>query len=363
MTKLIQIDGSEGEGGGQILRSSVALSILTGKPFEIVKIRAKRSQPGLRPQHCESILSAAKISGAAVSNVKPGSTHITFAPKEVRAGSHEFSIGTAGSTTLVLHTVYLPLALTKTPSEVCVTGGTHNPHAPSAHYLRESWAPAMHKFGIDIETSADKYGFYPRGGGNLSAKIHSPRDLHGWSWLSRGELQSIQIVSMVTGLPRAIAERQAVQAEKRLRSADLKKQVRESQIEVREQSGQGTMLGIRCRFETGSAFFAALGERGKRAEQVADEAADDLIAFLKTKDAPVDPHLADQVLLPASFANSPTEFRTSEVTQHLLTNAEVIAKFVDAKITIAGELGESANVRIEPDWNFLARTEIGSGHS
>ena len=169
---MIEIDGSEGEGGGQILRSALALSILTGLPFKLINIRANRSKPGLQPQHLMSVRAAGTVSGGLYKGAAVGSAVLYFEPGLVKAGKYTFTIGTAGATTLVLHTIYLPLALrADSPSEITISGGTHNQHAPCYHFLETTWAAYMARLGIRVELQMPHAGFYPRGGGEIRSHI------------------------------------------------------------------------------------------------------------------------------------------------------------------------------------------------
>src|SRR5437762_2261019 len=170
---LIEIDGSEGEGGGPMLRTALALSILTRRPFKLVNIRANRAKPGLQPQHLMCVKAAGAICGAIYKGAAVGSSVLHFEPFNVKSGEYTFTIGTAGATSLVLHTVYLPLALRGTgPSVVRITGGTHNPHAPCHHFNETTWGRYLDGMGIIIEQEMVRPGFYPRGGGEIRAVIH-----------------------------------------------------------------------------------------------------------------------------------------------------------------------------------------------
>lgn len=333
-----------GEGGGQILRSALTLSVLTQRPFSIHHLRAGRKPPGLRPQHLEAVRAAVKICSGQVQGDTPGSQELTFTPGIAKTGNYRFPIPTAGCAALVLHTVYLPLALLPEPSTVIVGGGTHVSHAPCYDYLLESWIPWLARLGIDIRCDLDRAGFYPRGGGELRARVAARRAVPLVpSWLQRAPIEQLAVVSVVSSLPRAIAERQARRAEQRLREKGWKSCLTESTVDERPAASPGTMLGIRCTWKDGQAFFWALGERGKPAEKVADEAVRELLDFLQS-DAPVEGHLADQLLLPLALHPSPSKFRTARATQHLLTNAEVIRQFLDRAIMITGNLDQDALV-------------------
>ncbi len=339
---MIEIDGSIGEGGGQVLRSALALSILTQQAMRINAIRARRKKPGLQAQHLKSVQAAAAISGAMVEGAALGSQELTFHPGEVQPGKYHFDIGTAGSTSLVLQTIFLPLAQSGGTSTVTITGGTHVSWSPSFHYLDWQWLPHLNRMGFEASLAMEKAGFYPQGGGKIKAVIHpagktSPLDL-----MERGALTRITGLSAVANLDLEIGKRQKHQALRRLEPI-----CRETKIQTAEVPApvKGTFIVLLAVFERAQACFTALGAPGKRAEAVADEAVDALLAHLAT-DGMVDLHLADQLLLPLSFAGGQSQFRTSKVTQHLLTNAAIIQAFLPTNIHIEGEEGQPGAVTI-----------------
>ena len=365
--RLLSIDGSFGEGGGQILRSALTLSLLTGRAFEIEKIRAGREKPGLRPQHLTAIQAARSISGGTIEGADLSSGHLVFSPGPVKQGKYHFSIGTAGATALVLQTIFLPLALASGPSKVTINGGTHTAWSPCFHYLDEVWLESLRKMGIKARLSLEACGFYPKGGGQITAEIltASARKLQGIQLMERGELKFIGGISAVAGLPESIALRQKDRAAKRLARLGL---VAEIEIQHLPSPGKGTLLFLQAQFQHSRVAYFGLGAIGKKAERVADEAIDGLANFLSTRGA-VDEHLADQMLLPLAFAPGPSAYRTSSITQHLLTNACVLDKFLTAgtagsprrpgplpafggygprEIEIEGKLGEEGVVRIGP---------------
>jgi RNA 3'-terminal phosphate cyclase (ATP) len=339
---MIEIDGSQGEGGGQVLRTSLALSILTRKPAHIYNIRAGRKKPGLQAQHLKSVEAAAAISSAAVEGAAMNSRELVFRPGGIDPGRYHFEIGTAGSTALVLHTIYLPLSLAGETSHLIITGGTHVPHSPCYHYLEGQWLPTMRQIGLDIDLSMEQAGFYPRGGGRILARIRPVWNLAPLAVPGRGLLQRLTGFSAVANLDLDIAKRQKHQALRR-----LEPQFRETKIRTLElpSPGKGTFLSLLAEFERSQCFYFALGELGKRAERVADEAVDALEAFLAT-DGAVDQYLADQLLLPLAFARGESRFRTSQVTLHLLTNAQIVRLFLPVQIEIEGALGQPGEVRI-----------------
>jgi len=341
---MILIDGSQGEGGGQILRTSLALSLYTSQSFKIVNIRSRRQQSGLRPQHLASVKAAASIGRSEVEGANLSSHELIFQPGDIHPGRYEFNIATAGSTSLVLQTVYLPLSLATSTSNITITGGTHVPKSPIFEYLDQHWCHFLQLMGLDIHLSSGIAGFYPQGGGQLQARIRSSSTISPLDILHRGQLRQIRGISAVANLDRRIAERQRAQVLRRL--GDL---YRLNDIRILDLTSKfkGTFLLLLAEFEKSQACYSALGEPGKPAERVADEAIEALERFLAT-DGAVDYYLADQLLLPLSFASGPSQIRTSQITSHLLTNADVINAFLPKRIQIIGNHGEPGNVIIHP---------------
>ena len=341
---MIEIDGSTGEGGGQILRSALALSMVTGKAMQITNIRASRSSPGLRPQHLASVKAAAKISSARIEGVELGSTSLVFEPQEVRAGRYRFEIGTAGSTSLLLQAIFVPLALSSGTSSLVLTGGTHVPNSPCFHYLELNWLEFMRKTGFEAQITLEQAGFYPAGGGSLRATIRPAKTLHPLNLTSRGVLRKIEGLSGVANLDKDIATRQKHQALRR-----LEPQIKATKIKSIDlpSPGKGTFLLLKADFEHSQCCYCALGAPGKRAEIVADEAVDALEEFLETEGA-VDQYLADQLLLPLAFVSEPSQLKTSKVTQHLVTNAQIVRMFLPVNIEIKGEVGKPGTVKVLP---------------
>ncbi len=340
---MIELDGSEGEGGGQILRSALALSVLTRRPFKLVNIRANRSKPGLQPQHLMCVRAAGQISGASYKGGAVGSSVLYFEPGPVRAGNYTFSIGTAGATALVLHTVYLPLALcADRPCEITITGGTHNMHAPCYHFLETTWTAYLARVGIRVELEMVRPGFYPRGGGEIRAVIHPCLRVSGLSLLTCPELTTAGGFSAIADLPESVGRRQARRLSVRLKSEGVESHI---PVEQWQAASPGSVAAVIFRQAPVPPLFFGLGERGKPAESVADDAADEAVAFRDAK-APVDPHSADQLLLPLAFSDDASEYRTSEITRHTTTNVDTVRKFVDRTIQIDYAEGKSGVVRI-----------------
>lgn len=350
---MLEIDGSLGEGGGQVLRSALTLSMLTRTPIHLKHIRARRSKPGLMAQHLKAVDAAAAVSHAEVNGAFLGSTSLTFQPGEIRSGRYKFEISTAGSTSLVLQTIFIPLSLGGSASSVMITGGTHVPWAPCYHYLEQQWLPFMRAIGFDAQLKLFQAGFYPQGGGRIDAAVRPAAQITPLRLEARHELLAIEGISAVANLDLSIAERQKRQALRRLSPICPNLHIKITRL---PSPGKGTLLFLLARFkpEPGAslqtspqACYYALGERQKPAERVADQAVDALLEFLET-DAVIDQYLADQILLPLSFASGASRFRTSRVTQHLLTNAEIIRIFTSTRIEIVGDLGQPGWVEIIP---------------
>ena len=341
---MVEIDGALGEGGGQILRSALSLSLVTGQPFHIYNIRARRPKPGLRPQHMMAVRAAAQVSGAQVEGLSPGSQELTFVPRPVRPGEYRFDIGTAGSTSLVLQTLFLPLSRAQGSSTITLIGGTHVPWSPPYHYLAWHWLPMLQRLGFRAQLSMERAGFYPRGGGLVRAIIHPCKDIQPLHLLRPGSLTAIRGLSAVARLDMNIARRQRQRALGRLRGLGCPVDIETRALPA---PSPGTALILLARFEHSHACFTSLGKRGKPAEKVADEAVEALLETLHAR-AAVDPHLADQLLLPLALAAGASAFTTARITRHLLTNAQVISEFLPLRIEIQGQLGEPGEVRLNP---------------
>ncbi len=344
----LTIDGSRGEGGGQIVRTAVTLSCLTGRPVRLVNVRANRPNPGLGNQHLAAIRAAASICGARMEGAALGAREVLFEPGPAQAGTYRFSVGTAGSTALVLHTVALPLAAADGDSDVAIAGGTHNPWAPCFEYLEEVWSVLVGRMGIDIELQLLRAGFYPAGGGTIRARIRGTGGLdrlRACRWIDRAELELVCGFSAVAGLPEHVLRRQADQAARRLEQAGVP--FEPLQLRRLNAPSPGSVLFLLCRNRNVPAAFFALGQRGKPAEKVADEAVDQLLEYLESPGA-LDPHAADQLVLPAALATEPSEFSTTRVTRHLITHVELLPQFVPCRIELQGEEGKPGRVSIRP---------------
>lgn len=341
---MIEIDGMMGEGGGQVLRSSLSLSLLTGTPVTLHHVRASRPRPGLGFQHLMAVQAAARISHAQVEGDRIGSQALSFSPGAVTPGQYHFDIGTAGATSLVLQTLLLPLAFAGTASQLNITGGTHVPWSPCFHYLDWHWRVLLARLGVKFDLQMIMAGFYPQGGGEVRAVIPGGARGKGLQLDERGSLLRVRGLSAVANLAEDIGARQRKRALRQLRQLDCDISI---DLESLPAWSRGTVLVLLAEFEHSQACFFALGARGKRAETVADEAAAELLHFLAT-DGAVDRWVADQLLLPLACTGQPCVLRTSEATSHLLTNADVIRRFLPVQIDIEGAPGKAATIRITP---------------
>ncbi|OGF66542.1 MAG: RNA 3'-terminal-phosphate cyclase [Candidatus Fischerbacteria bacterium RBG_13_37_8] len=324
--KYIMIDGVDG--GGQMLRTSLALSMITGKPFKMVNIRTARPNPGLQPQHLEAVNAAQQICDAKVEGAAQRSLEITFAPGEIKSGSYEFRIKSAGSASLLFHAVYLPLAMQQSPSELLFQGGTHVSWSPTFDYINECWVWFMNKMGLKIQVSMEKAGFYPHGGGLIKAIIHPLEKIVPIKLLERGKLVNLKIYSAHTNLRDEVAKRQAEAAQRILISYVNSYENMSVQCGSLSSLSRNTTIAISAVFEQTVCCFTGLGEKGKLAEQVAAEACNKFISFLDSG-ATADEFMSDQLLLPLVQCSELSEFTCNRYTSHAKSNLETIRKFLD----------------------------------
>jgi RNA 3'-terminal phosphate cyclase (ATP) len=340
--RLIEIDGSYGEGGGQILRTALSLSAILRRPFTIHHIRSNRQNPGLQAQHLEGVEALARITEAQIEGVKFGSQKITFIPKTILSGDYQFEVRTAGSVTLILQAIFLPLCLSNEKSKLTLVGGTHVPWSPSFHYLSEVLLPTLKSIGVSAEAVIEKWGFYPRGGGKIQLKINPVQELKPVSLVNRGSLKKIRGLSAISNLPKHVAERQKEQALKRIQR-ELRMDAEIDILYDAPSNGQGSFLFLLAEYEKTLAGFSSLGSRGKPAEKVADEAVDSLKDYIES-DGCVDSHLGDQLVPFMALAKGNSSFTTIQMTEHLLTNLWVIQHFLEGTISRWGERGERGRV-------------------
>lgn len=340
---MIEIDGSTGEGGGQMLRTSLSLSMATGKPFRIHRLRANRKKPGLKRQHLTAVRAAAEISGAIVQGDELNSREVTFEPGPVTPGHYRFDIGSAGSTTLVLQTVLPVLMLAEEPSHLTLEGGTHNGMSPPLDFLEKSFLPLLGKMGPKVSLKLVRRGFYPVGGGHFEATIQPVDKLKPLTILEREKKPVCSAKAIVSQLPEHIGERELDVLNRRLPFGSWQRDVETDQTA----RGPGNVLLVQIEMGTVTEVFSALGEKGMPAERVAAGLARVCKPFLKAN-APVGSHLADQLLVPLALGQG-GKFRTLfPLSLHTTTNIEVIQKFLDVQIHQVEVDKETAEITVMP---------------
>lgn len=324
---MLEIDGMMGEGGGQVLRTALALSATTNLPFRIDNIRRSRSKPGLMRQHLTCVQAAAAVCGAEVRGAELRSTSLTFTPRKLTAGDFDFAIGSAGSTTLVLQSILPALLHADGPSRVRITGGTHNPMAPTVDFLRDTFAPLLGRLGPQLAVRADRLGFYPAGGGELVAEV-TPAPMVPFDLLERGDILTQRCEALVAHVGRNVARRELQVVLEELGWPTAVATV--TQADARS-DGPGNVVTAQIESEQLTETFTAIGQRGIAAEDVARDIARQVTAYLSA-DAPVGEYLADQwVLLLALAAGG--SFRTGPLSLHTTTQIELIPKFLEVDIT------------------------------
>ena len=342
---MVEIDGSFGEGGGQVLRSSLTLALLTQTPFRIRNIRARRKTPGLRAQHLASVRAAVEVGKARVSGDEPGSQELTFEPTGLHPGEYRFEIGTAGACSLVLQTIFLPLTRVDSGSRVEIIGGTHVAWSPTFEYIDEVWLAFMRSLGYLADVELKQAGYYPKGGGRIIAVIQPNGVPHAFETQKPASARDLGGISLSSNLPDHVAGRQRKHMQDRLKGSGVSVEI---SVKRPPSPGRGSAVFIGSMIKPPTFGFSALGDRGKRAEQVADEAINMLFKFLETE-AVLDRFLADQVLIPLALAPARSRFTTEIVTGHLQTNAEIVRKFLEVQITISDKVGDRpATVEIAP---------------
>jgi len=352
---MVTIDGSQGEGGGQILRTSLSLSALTGRPVRLVRIRAGRSRPGLRPQHLTAVRALAEICSAHVEGGEIDSQELAFRPGgPPQGGQYIFDVedvalhGSAGAATLIVQAVLWPLLFAETPSEALVYGGTHVPFSPPYHYLTHVPQPAFARFGAEFEVALEAWGWAPQGKGAISLRVRPVDALQAVTFTPQPR-EPVEGVAAVTNLPAHIPQRMATRAGKLLAEPGLRNRV-EPLRERAVAPGAGLFLWAP------QAGASALGRPGLAAEKVAEAAVAELLAFADNEDAAVDAHLADQLLLPMALAHGRSGFTTDYLTQHTLTQAELLRTWLGVHIEITGAEGQPGRVTVEgTGWSHRRR--------
>ena len=329
---MIELDGAAGEGGGQILSSALALSMITGQPFRITAIRANRAKPGLMRQHLVAVQAAAQVSGAKVTGAELHSSELRFEPGRVMGGDYHFAIGSAGSCTLVLQTVVPALLYARQPSTIRITGGTHNRMAPPVQFLQRSYLPLLARMGAEVDVALMRYGFYPAGGGEVVATVQPWAQRKQLALMERGAFIAGHADAFVAGLAPHVGTRE-------LACIGAAMEWDENQLHMHRlpgEQGPGNAALITLEYEHVTEIFAGFGAKAVKAEAVAQEAIDQAQAYQESN-AAVGEHLADQLMLPMALAGG-GRFTASTVSLHAETNADVIARFLPVDIQF-GRLG------------------------
>lgn len=348
---MLLVDGSHGEGGGQVLRTSLTLAVLTGRPVCIERIRAGRKKPGLRPQHLTAVRAAAAVCGARLEGDALDSQTLIFIPGgPARPGEYAFDVaksaqrGSAGSVGLVLQTILLPLALADGESLLTLRGGTHVAWAPSVSYLERVFLPVLAQMGARVEIELTRWGFYPAGGGEMLVRIAGRAgSLSPVQLTERGELCQVWGTAAVTNLPAHIPQRMATRAHNLLAEAGL-----QARVEPRRFRGAGPGAGIFmfAEYAHATAGFTFYGRKGLPAERVAEMVCEELLTHHRSG-APTDPYLADQLILPMALADGESRLATSQVSHHLLTNVWVVRQFLARELIVEGEAGVPGALVVE----------------
>jgi len=349
MSAFLIIDGSYGEGGGQILRSTLSLAVIAGRPVRIENIRANRKKPGLAAQHLTSVQAAAMLCDAEVKGAELGSQTLQFIPrKQVHAGDYFLDVsqaregGSAGSVMLVLQTLLLPLALVEGVSTVILRGGTHVDMSPSYDYVHDVWLPTLARMGVRAEISLVRSGWFPVGQGEVRLRIVGSGELLSSRLEHRGPLRAVTRRALAANLPGHICERMAARARDLLEQTGMAAEI---EAAVLEAACPGAGLYLTAHYEHSLAGFSAQGKRGKPAEQVAEEACSALLHHYQSG-AALEQHLADQLILPAALCRDESIFSVERISPHLVTNAWVVERFGLAWIDIAPAADGTGFVKI-----------------
>ena len=340
---MITIDGSQGEGGGQILRSSLALSLITGQPFSISNIRANRSKPGLMRQHLTAVRAAAEVGQARVSGAELRSCELAFEPGAVRAGDFRFAVGTAGSATLVLQTVLPALLCADGPSTLQLEGGSHNPWAPPFDFLTQAFLPLVNRMGPRVEAALVRPGFYPAGEGEMLVSVTPAQQLTPLELLERGEIQQTTATATIAHLEEHVATRELRLIGKKLGLADEQLRV----VHAADSRGPGNIVTIAVECEHLTEVFTGFGEKQVAAESVANKVVQEARRYL-SKPVAVGEYLTDQLLIPLALAGGGA-FSTLGLSRHARTNIEVIETFLDVRFEIDKNVPVGCVVRVHPE--------------
>lgn len=330
---MILIDGSEGEGGGQVLRNALALSLITGEPFRIENIRANRSRPGIMRQHATAVEAACAIGGTDCEELAVGASTLAFTPGKVRPGDHHFAVGTAGSTSLVLQTVLMPLALADAPSRLELEGGTHNIHAPPFDFIQRVFLPILNRMGPHVTARLVRPGFYPAGGGRIEVEIEPCPALRPIELVERGALRRVEARAVVAGLPGEIAIRELAAVEQVLGWPQEARRIEQ----LPERVGPGNILMLEAEFDHLTEMASGFGQLGVPAQTVGEKAAKRMGGYLAST-AAVGPHLADQLVLPMALAGGGV-VSTVKPSRHTQTAAVIAERFLGRPVVIREDDG------------------------
>jgi RNA 3'-terminal phosphate cyclase (ATP) len=344
---MIVLDGSAGEGGGQVLRSALSLSLITGQAFRLEHVRARRKPPGLKAQHLTCVVGAAALGDAELEGATLGSETLAFHPRRLKAGDFSFDVGTAGSMSLLLHCLSYPLAFAG-GGTLTLRGGSHVIASPTVDYVTRVWAPLVARWGLPVQANLELAGFFPEGGGSLRATVVAPSTGPAFETLERPSIDRLLVRAVVGGLPAEIAARQADTARRALLEEGVPVEVETESLPTRSSKGSAVLIVAQAR-GTPMAGFSALGARGVPAEEVGRTAAREARAWLRGEGA-LDEHAGDQVLLPMGLAAAgrlgPARahtFRAHVVSDHLTTHAAVLEAFLPVRVSVAGD-----EVRVAP---------------
>lgn len=345
---MIEIDGKYGEGGGQIVRTSLALSSILGIPVRIGDIRGNRKKPGLKPQHVTCVHALTAITQADVTGGELESAELTFEPKTRGSGAYSFNVAeiksSAGSVTLILQALLPPLLFGPDTSQVTIRGGTHVEWSPSAHYMMHVFVPMLNKMGARVHVSLNRWGWYPKGKGSVTIDVEPVQDLNPLQLNQRGELQALRGLSVSSKLPMGVTKRLRRKADGLLREAGYDAHIRMFETPA---ACAGAIFFLWAEFENNWAGFSALGRRGRPAEDVSQNAVGQFLEFMQTGST-IERYLADQLIIYMALAKGLSSFTTSHISQHLLTSIWVVEQFLPVKFEVEGSEGEKGKVtRVE----------------
>jgi RNA 3'-phosphate cyclase len=330
---MINVDGSYGEGGGQILRTSLSLSSLFGKSVKITNIRANRPKPGLAQQHMMGIKALRDMTGAEVKGLRAGSTEIEFSPGELRSGQYRIDIGTAGSITLILQALLIPSAFSQDEVELRITGGTDVRWSPPIDYVKSVFLPIARKMGYQAEIELISRGYYPKGNGKIRANILPIKSLAPIKLTGRGDLKAVKGVAHSLNLPCHIVERFVKSAKEALPGYEC-----DIVLECKKNFSTGCGITLWANYENSVLGASSIGEIGKPAEKVGREAGQGLLEEIRGG-APLDRHMSDQIIPYMALARGTSEVAVRELTPHLKTNIYITEKILGNKFQIKEKEG------------------------